>query len=233
MPQTRFSLMRAGFLLLCVLLALLVIEQFITGGNRGRSRTRQSLIIASMQAAGIHKACMLYAQDHEGRFPAVDGSEGGASAAYRKLFPDAMNEEKPFYVPGSAWHDEARGKKPDNDIGKNPDFAQCLERGENHWAYVSGLTERSNPGLPLIADGFVEGKPGEYTDDPNKKGGRWQGTKAVVVYVSGAAKAENISAKNGFRVMKSLAVPGGATRSVDLFTTEGGLPPDVRVLNPW
>jgi hypothetical protein len=164
--------MRTGFLLLGVLLGLVVIARSLEFRIWKKSRMNAALTTAWMQAKAIHQACMLYAQDHEGRFPAVDGSEGGASTAYRKLFPDIFQEEGAFYVPGSAWHDEARGKKPDNDIGQKPDFAECLERGENHWAYVSGLTPMSDPGLPLIADGFVEGKPGQYTDDPKRKGGR-------------------------------------------------------------
>ena len=186
--------------------------------------------VAAMQAGGIYKACRLYAQDHEGRFPT---GEGGATEAFRKLFPDILQEEKPFYVHASAWHNEAPLKKPDGDIGVKPDFARCLERGENHWAYVTGLTDSSDPGLPLIADGFVEGKAGQYTDDPTKKGGVWKGTKAVVVYVSGAAKAEPLSPRTGFRVMKTVTDEKGGTRTVDIFIREGGLPADAQVLNPW
>ena len=95
------------------------------------------------------------------------------------------------------------------------------------------MTDSSDPGLPLLADGFVEGKPGQYTDDPTKKGGVWKGTKAVVVYVSVAVRAEPLSPRTGFRVMRTVADEGGGTRPVDIFTREGGLPADARVLNPW
>jgi hypothetical protein len=122
---------------------------------------------ASINARSIHKALMMYAADHEGRFPeGVTNSNEG----FRKLFPDYLQEETLFFVAGSGWHDAAPGRKPDNDIGTPPAFQKTLQPGENHWAYVTGLGTQSNGDLPLIADGFVEGVPGTYTDDPSKKG---------------------------------------------------------------
>lgn len=136
-------------------------------------------------------------------------------------------------VPGSAWHDETPEKQPDNVIGTKPDFAQALERGENHWADVSGLRMKSDPKVPLIADGFVESEPGRYTDNSTKKGGVWKGTKAVVVYISGSMKAERRSAKPDFRVMRTVTDQHGGTPQVDMFSRDGGLPENARVLNPW
>ena len=193
-------------------------------------RTRRASVIttAALQAGGIHKALMLYANDHEGRFP-----EGitNSNAAFRKLFPEYLQEEKPFYVPGSAWHASAPGQKPDNDIGAPPAFDQTLRPGENHWAYVTGLGTQSDSDLPLIADGFVEGAPGTYTDDASKKGGVWKGSKAIVVLVSGSAKAYPLSPKSGFRVLRADPTTGTQT---DLFQLPAPPPGSAapRILNP-
>ena len=94
---------------------------------------------------------------------------------------------------------------------------------------VAGLTTGDDPKLPLMADGFVEGAPGQYTDDPSKKGGLWKGTNAIVVFVDGSAFPWPISAKDGFRVLRRKADKS----RVDVFTREGGLPDGARVLNPW
>jgi hypothetical protein len=55
----------------------------------------------------------------------------------------------------SAWH-AANGMKPLEEIGSPPDYPQALERGENHWAYVTGLRNDSPAHLPIMADGFSE-----------------------------------------------------------------------------
>jgi hypothetical protein len=222
--------MRWGFVVLWVVIGIIIIERLVWMSLPRRDWVNALSTAATFHASGVHKACMLYAHDHEGLFPTGDGS---AAEAFRKLFPEFLQDEKLFFVPGSAWHDEAPLRKPDGEIGSSPDFARCLERGENHWAYVTGLSESSDPNVPLIADGFVEGKPGQYTDDPKKKGGVWKGTKAVVVYVSGAAKAEPLSIKTGFRVKKPMPTANDVTRKVDIFAHDGGLPSEARVLNPW
>ena len=55
---------------------------------------------------------------------------------------------------------------------------------------------------PFIADGFVDGKPGTYTDDPKKKGGVWKGKWAIVAFMDGSARAEPLSAPD-FRVRRN------------------------------
>jgi prepilin-type N-terminal cleavage/methylation domain-containing protein len=174
------------------------------------ARMNGQMTTAGMQASGIFKAMMLYSQDYDGAFPT---SENSSNEAYRKLFPDYMEDEKSFFVPNSAWHQGAKGGRPDGDIGSKPDFAQCLERGENHWAYMSGLNSSSSALIPVIADGFTE-TVGTYTDNPMKKGGVWKGTKAIIVYMDGSTKQELIN-KSSFKVMKTKA-----GQDVDLFSSQ-------------
>jgi len=174
------------------------------------ARTSGAITASSLQASGIFKALMLYAQDNDGNFPVGDNN---SNEAFRQMFPNQMQDEKSFFVSGSAWHKGAKGGRPDDDIGSKPDFAQCLERGENHWAYLSGLNTSSSPKLPVIADGFTE-QVGQYTDIPTKKGGVWKGTKAIIVYMDGSAKPELMDAKTNFKPMK---VKGG--QPVELFSS--------------
>jgi hypothetical protein len=170
---------------------------------------------------------MLYANDHGGQFPTATRH---ANEAYRQLIPDYFPDEREFYAPGSAWHDAAPGRRPDNHIGSPPSYPKSLERGENHWAYVSGLNTDSPSNLPIIADGFVESSPGQYTDKRRRKGGVWK-DKAIVVYTSGAARSHYYSAKSGFRILKKDPATG---RDVDVFalpTPPPGAAP-ITLLNP-
>lgn len=144
----------------------------------------------------IHKALWLYANDHEGHFPTGTAT---ANQAYRQLFPEYLTREDPFYVRGSAWHYAAPDRKPDNEIGPPPDFPEVLKRGENHWAYISGLKTTSDSEYPLLADGFVEGQPGTYTHKRSKKGGRWAGKKAIIIYLDGSSALTSPSRKPGSR----------------------------------
>ena len=224
-PLLPSGLSRAAVFRWILIPALLIGVLLVVEHNLRRARHIGTISSEMLKSMGIHKACILYANDHEGRFPT---SEINASAAFRKLFPYSLDDERAFYVEGSAWHNEARDKKPDGKIGLPPDFAQCLEKGENHWAYVSGLTTSSDSGLPLIADGFVEGEPGRYTSDPKQKGGVRKGKFAVMVFVSGAAIHKEVSPQSGYRVLRPKL-----GREVDAFSREGGLPENARVLNPW
>ena len=58
-------------------------------------------------------------------------------------------------------------------------------------------------------------------------GGLRKGTKAVVVYIDGSAKADPLSPETQFRVLRFRQ-----GKPIDIFTREGGLPEDARILNP-
>jgi prepilin-type N-terminal cleavage/methylation domain-containing protein len=169
---------------------------------------RANMTAAGNSAHGIFLGLMTYAGDNEGGFPVAENS---SNDGYRKLIPDYIANEKPFYVPGSAWHKSAKNGKPDDDIGTKPDYAQALERGENHWAYISGLTNTSDANLPIIADGFSETK-GMYSDVQSKKGGVWKGKKAIIVYVDGTVRQETVEQKS----LKIMKTRGG--QQVELFS---------------
>ena len=143
----------------------------------------------------VHLSLHEYAIDHDGAFP-MPVSTGDSNSAFRKLFDRKFQDERIFFVAGSAWHDSLPDGqlRPDNDVGQPPNYIQGLERGENHWAYISGLTNDSKGNLPIVADGFSD-VPGVYSDDHDKRGGVWKGKKAIVVRLDGSAKFERPDGK--------------------------------------
>jgi len=157
-------------------------------------------------------------------FPVADDY---SNTAYRQLFTRRFQDERIFFVPGSAWHDSLpKGRsKPDNEVGSEPAFAKGLERGENHWAYVSGLNNGSPGNYPVIADGFTT-TIGVYSDDEDDKGGVWEGDTAIFIRADGSGKLEKPG--KGFHVYE---VRDG--NSIDIFSPAYFGDTSVKVLNPW
>jgi hypothetical protein len=62
---------------------------------------------------------------------------------------------------------------------------EILKAGENHYAYIEGLSTTSESLWPLIADG-ADGQA-EYTDVQSDLGGVWKGTRAIVINVDSSA----------------------------------------------
>ena len=153
-------------------------------------------------AKGIYLALKMYAGDHDGRFP--DAAEN-ANEAYRQLVPAYIPSTKTFQVRGSAWTPSASANfKQDSKV---------LHPGENHFAYISCLKDNSNPDFPLVADGFVEGKPGTYAANREEKGGVWKGRLAIVVRVDGSGRLEKVNPTDR-RVYRTTTTQGPG---IDLF----------------
>ncbi|MEA3213443.1 MAG: type pilus assembly protein PilA [Chthoniobacter sp.] len=138
-------------------------------------------ITAAMgKAKQIGIALRLYSNDHEGAYPGGKDDKGDAiltaNDAFRTLIPTYLDTESVFFVGGSK-----AGPLADNRIGSP---SEILEAGENHWAYVSGLSGTSNSSWPVIVD-HTDGS-GYYTEKENTLGGTWKGTKAVVIRTDGS-----------------------------------------------
>jgi hypothetical protein len=120
----------------------------------------------------------------------------------------------------------------DRDVGGNPPATrtQTLKAGENHFAYVSNLTDTSNPTFPLLADGFKRDSAGTYTKDKSKTGGVWSGKKAVVVFCDSSGQLMNVNTATG----KIPRPAGGASASLfDNTSTDGSwLSSANHILNP-
>jgi prepilin-type N-terminal cleavage/methylation domain-containing protein len=152
---------------------------------------------AMRSAYQIHQALFAYASNHDQVFPnqTADGGDfSDSNTAYRQLFvAGLMDDEKLFFVQGSAWH--GKMTKADGDLGTADDgFSQALSAGENHWGYVSGLaSDRDDSTLPIVMDGGVDGSPGKYSKEPKDKGGVWKGRYAIAVRIGGAAKVYELN----------------------------------------
>jgi len=138
---------------------------------------------AAMQSAKqIGTALRLYAADYDGAYPLkkniYDQQITTSNDAFRSLMPTYIDNERVFIVPNSK-----AGATADN---KMDDPSQILQAGENHWAFISGLSSSSNSNWPLIVD-HTDGT-GSYTTLENSYGGTWLGTKSVVINTDGSGR---------------------------------------------
>ena len=139
----------------------------------------------------IALALKQFATDNNGSFPSKSpGTDYAAAAtlaaggvsndAFWWLFPTYLQSEDIFVVPGSKWCPSGADNRVDA-AGAGA-RVQTLKGGENGFAYVSGLTDTSNPAFPVVADGFATGSVGTYSANKAQPGGVWAGKKAVVIF---------------------------------------------------
>lgn len=138
---------------------------------------------ATANARSIVIGLRAYATDNDGMFPSFDEESeepfADSNEAFRTLVPYYIDSEQIFTQGRSAW-----GKTADNRFEEPEDR---LEAGENHYAYISGLTDTSRTGWPLVVDG-TDGS-GNYSSEVGEKGGCWEGRKAIMACVGGSASA--------------------------------------------
>ncbi|MEP6686493.1 MAG: type II secretion system protein [Verrucomicrobiota bacterium] len=193
-------------------------------------------------AKQIALALRQFAIDNNGAYPAKQpGADYSAAAdtppvnsndAFWWLFPNYLQSESIFSASGSAYTPSNPDNLIDRDSGGTPPSTrtQTLKAGENHFAYVSSLTDTSNPTFPLLADGFVKSSPGTYTKDKSKTGGVWSGKKAVVVFCDSSGQLMNVNSATG----KIPRAAGGTGASLfDNSSTDGSwLSSANKILNP-
>lgn len=145
--------------------------------------TSAQMARTTANARSISLGLRTWAADNGGVFPAFEDLEGNSittsNDAFRALVPYYIDTEKIFTVSRSAWGKEADGRKTE--------VSDILEPGENHFAYVAGLSDTSQSSFPLVADG-TNGS-GLYVTESGQKGGCWEGRKAIVAFVGGNAEA--------------------------------------------
>jgi prepilin-type N-terminal cleavage/methylation domain-containing protein len=163
---------------LLVVIGIIAILVGLAGPGLTSAMLSGKITQATAHARQIALGLRTFAQDNEGAFP--DGKDFATSNdAYRDLIPNYIDSEVVFTVGNSPV-----GKKADNVVEPK---SRALERGENHWAYVSGLTTSSHSMWPLVVD-HTDGS-GHYTDLEASPGGTWRGTKGIIVRTDTSAAA--------------------------------------------
>ncbi len=144
-----------GFTLieLLVVITIIAILATIATPMIGKAQASARMIPPTKNVQSILVAMTHYSMDYAGLFPEAQEGEDNSNAALRQLFPYSCDSEKIFYVKSDRFFCDPVNP-PDEKYLPN-DLA--LEAGENHWAYVSGLTDSSKGSTPVLADGFTDG----------------------------------------------------------------------------
>jgi prepilin-type N-terminal cleavage/methylation domain-containing protein len=153
-----------------------------------QERAQQTKDLSNAKQVAL--ALKQFATDNNGSFPSkAPGADYNAAAdltasnksndAFWWLFPNYLQSEDIFVVAGSKW----TPGNPDNkiDAAGASSRTDSLKAAENNYAYVSGLTDTSNPAFPLLADGFSSTVP-NYDTSKSNKGGLWAAKKAIVAF---------------------------------------------------
>ena len=175
----------------------------------------QTKVLSNIKQIGT--ACRLFADDYNGLYPTytldtntnklTTNEVATANDAFAQLFEAGyMQTEQLFFCAKSAF----TKTPPDEKMGTG----QVLTQGENHFAYVLGLTTTSNATYPLIADGFASASEHTYSIDENKEGGVWKGKKAIILRCDNSGTIETLN--------KTTHKVPGSPSGVDLFDNSGG-----------
>ncbi|MEI9893593.1 MAG: type II secretion system protein [Chthoniobacter sp.] len=186
-----------------------------------RAMKNGKMTTAMNSARQIGLALRMYSNDNDGAYPVKKNSYDEdivtSNDAFRSLIPTYLDTEKVFTVAGSK-----AGPSADEQI---QDAAHILQAGENHWAFISGLTTTSKSNWPLIVD-HTDGS-GTYTTQEGKYGGTWGGTQAVVIYTDGSA---HILALAGTGDQRFLPRPDDKTKNA--LTVSDYMGDDAKLLEP-
>jgi len=225
---------------LLVVIAIIAVLASIAIPVMGQAQERAQRTKCLSQARGIFPALKMFAGDHDGSYPSQpdqdekSGTGGGqlkdANEAFANLIPGYVSNETPFGNSASKYCKEASGaiRMPDNDISTRN---KVLERGENAYAYIRGLSETSNSSYPILADAFAQGSESDpkYSKKEGDYGAQWKGKYAIVVFLDGSARVDNVSSQ-------SLKVERKGQGRKNLFKEDGSdTDPwlvDCKVLNP-
>ena len=194
------------------------------------------------QAKQIGLALKLCAGDNDGVYPkngvpaTITQTPTSSNNAFFALFPTYTTSEKIFgnklcsgYQTGAGPDDRidvATGGTPVTYPG-----TYTLAAGENVYGYMMGLSDASSPSCPLVFDGTAtqtSDTNGKYSVTQTAKGGVWQGTKAIIIYLDNHGALETVD-PNTLDVLTT--VNDGSKKSV-LSTTDNPNLTGCSLLNP-
>jgi len=191
-----------------------------------QERAYQTKDLSNAKQIGL--ALKQFASDNNGSFPskqpgadysAASDLTGGnvANDGFWWLFPNYLQSEDIFAVSGSKW----TPNNPDNKIDAVDATGRTftLAAGENNYAYITQLTDTSNPAFPVAADGFSATIP-IYDTSKSNKGGVWAAKKAIVLFCDASAQIMKVNATTN-----TVTRPG---HTYSLFSNGNSTGPD-----PW
>jgi prepilin-type N-terminal cleavage/methylation domain-containing protein len=192
--------------------------------NSVQERAKQTKDLSNAKQVGL--ACRLFASDHDGIFPNLNGwvdpnavfAPGipavPSNQVFASLIPTYDQQEKIFYLGGSAWSTLV----PDENVVA---AADRLKAGENNFAYMWGLNDTANPSYPLIFDAPTAGSTA-YSTNPATPGGVWRGKKAIVVRCDNSGTVETVDpttltilGKTGQAVLNDILTPNAGNNWMD------------------
>jgi prepilin-type N-terminal cleavage/methylation domain-containing protein len=216
--------LRAAFTLIELLVVITIIAILasfaLPAYTTVQERAQQTKDLSNAKQVGL--ALKQFASDNNGSFPnrapgadystaAVLTSGNVSNDAFWWLFPNYLQSEDIFVVPGSVW----TPNNADNvlDTTASATRSETLEGStgggggasnpECGYAYVAGLTDTSNPAFPLVADAFSTGTPLSYETSKSVRGGVWAGRKAIVLFADASGQ-----------ILKCTLGAGGTTSTV-------------------
>lgn len=185
-----------------------------------QTRANQTKDLSNGKQVGL--ALKQFASDHDGYFPArvpaadyetaaLLSSGNVSNDAFWWLFPNYLQSEDVFIVPGSAWTpnpadnllDTAPAANRSETLEGSAGGAGGTANPECGYAYVANLTDTSNPAFPLLADAFGATAL-TYEANKSLQGGVWEAKKAIVVFCDGSGQ-----------IMKCTLGAGGSTSTVE------------------
>ncbi len=192
-------------------------------GVKERGDQTKDLSNAKQIALGLRQ----FAIDNNGQYPskkpAVDYADATATPlatgdfsndAFWWLFPEGgqtgyLQSEQIFAVAGAAY---TKGN-PDNKLDPTNAASRTdsLKAGECAYAYVSGLTDTSNPTFPILADGFTA-TIGTYDINKSNVGGVWAAKKAIIVFCDASGQIVKVDPTD-----KKVKRTNSAGAKVDMF----------------
>lgn len=184
-------------IIFCVVLAGILVAAAIPTFHPVSPQTNQ--IRTASNCRQIIAALRVYALDHGGRCPDSDKSQPPTSNdAFRILIREGVLEDERIFGAKSTKY------FPDNQVGDAPEFKEALEAFENHWAMTKGVTDKSNPKMPLVFENPVSGGwPPAWNCDAagrKEKGRAWRGGKIIVGFNDGSVETIKLESDKGSNV---------------------------------
>jgi prepilin-type N-terminal cleavage/methylation domain-containing protein len=198
-PSDAFTLIELLIVITIIaVLASIALPAFIGVKERGdqtKDLSNAKQIALALRQFAIDNNSSYPSHGPAASYPAATGDPANSNEAFWWLFPSAdqagyLQSEQIFAVGGSAY----TKSNPDNHLDAPGGAARTftLAAGENNYAYVSGLTDTSNPTFPVIADGF-SAAVGTYDTNKSVVGGVWAAKKAIVVFCDASGQIVKVN----------------------------------------